>query len=62
MSQTNKSCCKNYLMEGKYLTTSDYNKFKNEILDAKIKNKHLVNKSDASEITNNSDLDKKINH
>ena len=49
-------------MEGKYLTTSDYNKFKNEILDAKIKNKHLVNKSDASEITNNTDLDKKINH
>ena len=49
-------------MEGKYLTTSDYNKFTNEILDAKKKNKKLINKYDTSEFTNNSDLDKKIKH
>ena len=47
-------------MEGKYFTTSDYNKFTNEILDAKIKNKKLVNKSDISEFINSSNLDKKI--
>ena len=49
-------------MEGKYLTTSDYNKFTNEILDAKKKKKKLINKYDTSEFTNNSDLDKKIKH
>ena len=30
-------------IEGKYFTTSDYNKFTNDILDAKIKQKELVN-------------------
>ena len=47
-------------IEDKYLTTSDYNKFTNEILDAKIKNKKLVNKSDISGFMNNSDLNKRI--
>ena len=32
----------------------------NEILDAKIKSKKVVNKSDISEFINISDLDKKI--
>ena len=31
---------------GKYFTTADYNKFKSDIVDAKIKEKELVNKSD----------------
>ena len=47
-------------MRKKYFTTSHYNKFTNEILNAKLKNKKLVNKSDISEFINNSDLDKKI--
>ena len=29
-------------VESKYFTTSDFNKFTNDILDAKIKNKNLV--------------------
>ena len=33
-------------IEGKYFTTADYNKFKSNIVDAKIKEKKLVNKSD----------------
>ena len=40
-------------------TTSDFNKFKSEILHAKINQKQQVNKSDISEFINNSDLDKK---
>ena len=39
---------------------SDYNKFANEILDANIKNKKLVNKSDISEFIYNSNSDQKI--
>ena len=46
--------------EWKYFTTSDYNKFTNDILDEKIKNKEIVNESGVSRFTNNSDLDKKI--
>ena len=42
-------------IESKYFTTSDYNKFMNNILDAKIKNKKLVNKS-VSGFIDNSDL------
>ena len=42
----------------KFLTTSDYNKFTSEILNAKIK-KELVDKSDISEFINDFDLDKK---
>ena len=33
-------------MEAKYFTTSDIKKFKNEILDKKVKEKELVDKSD----------------
>ena len=47
---------------GKYFTISGYNKFTNEILDAKINNKKLVNKSNISESANNSDLNQKFNH
>ena len=46
-------------IETKYLTTSDYNKYKCEILNAKIKEKKLVDKFDISGFTDNSDLDKK---
>ena len=44
----------------KYLTTFDYNKFAKEILDAKIKEKGLVDKSDISNLAKNSDLDAKL--
>ena len=33
-------------MENKYFTTSDYNKFTNNILDTKITQKKFVNESD----------------
>ena len=46
-------------IESKYSTTSDYNKFTNKILNAKINEKILVNKLDISGFTDNSDLDKK---
>ena len=36
-------------MEKKYLTTSDYNKFMSNTLDAKITQKKLVNESDLNE-------------
>ena len=42
--------------EGKYFTSSDYNKFASDILDAKIKQKELANKSDISNLVKNSDL------
>ena len=44
-------------IESKYFTTSDYYKFSNDILDVKIKNKELVNKSD-----NSGQNDKNINN
>ena len=47
-------------IEGKYFTASDYNKFMSDILDAKIKQKALVKKSDISNLVKNSDLDKSI--
>ena len=47
-------------MDKIYFTTSIYSKFKNNILDIKIKKKELVNQSDISEFVNNSNLDKKI--
>ena len=47
-------------IECKYLTTSDYNKFKNEIIGNKIKEKNLVKKSDISLFIGNSNLDKRI--
>ena len=33
-------------IESKYFTMSDYHKFRNDIFDAKVKNKKLVNKCD----------------
>ena len=44
----------------KYFITSDYNKFTNVIINTKIKEKELVNKSDTSRFINNYDLDEKI--
>ena len=46
-------------IEAKYFTTSDYNKFTGEMLDKKIKEKELVNKSDISGFIDNPDLDKR---
>ena len=45
--------------ESKHSTTSEYNKFTNAILNAKI-NEKIVNKLDIFGFTDNSDLDKKI--
>ena len=42
------------------MSTSDYNKCANEILDDKIKSKKLVNKFHISEFIENTDLDGKI--
>ena len=47
-------------IEGKYFTTADYNKFTSNILDSKIKQKELVNKSNISNLINNSDLNTKL--
>ena len=47
-------------IEGRYFTASDYNKFMSDIIDAKIKQKALVKKSDISNLVKNSDLDKSI--
>ena len=44
----------------KYFTTSNYNKFTGEILDANIKEKGLVDKSNIPGIVDNSNLDKNI--
>ena len=46
--------------ETKYFSTSDHNKFTCEILDANMKEKRLVDKSDISRFINDCDLDKKI--
>ena len=43
----------------KCFTTSDYNKFTDNILDTKIKNKKLVNEFDISGFINNYDLNEK---
>ena len=43
-------------IEGKYINTSDSNKFTSNILDAKVKQKELDNKSDISNLIKNSDL------
>ena len=42
------------------LYLSDYKKITSKILDVKIKERELVDKSDISEFTDNSDSDKKI--
>ena len=46
-------------IESKYFTTSDYNKFTRDILDAQTK-KDGVNKCDISKFINNYDLNNKI--
>ena len=46
-------------IEGKYFTTSDY-KFMSDILDAKIKGKELVDKSNISSLVKNSDVNLKL--
>ena len=38
-------------IDGKYITTVDYNKFTNGILHIKVKQKNLVNKSDIDKKT-----------
>ena len=43
-----------------YITTSDYNKFTTEILDAKLKQKKLVIKSGITSLVKNSDLNTKL--
>ena len=51
---------KTWDIEKKYFATSVYNKFMSGILDLKIKEKELVNKSDTSGFTDNANLNKKI--
>ena len=47
-------------MKGKHITNSDYNKFTKEILDERIKQNELVNKSDVSNLLKDSNLNKKL--
>lgn len=47
-------------IESKYFFTSDYSKFRRDILDARIKRKRLVDKSVIAGFTNNADLNKKV--
>ena len=47
-------------IESQCFTTSDYNKFTNEIIDNKIKERKLVKKSDISRFIDSTNLDKKI--
>ena len=47
-------------IEGNYFTTSDYNKFTIDILDAKIKQKELVNNSDILIPIKKSELNTKL--
>ena len=47
-------------IEGKYFTTSDYNKFKSDIRDAKIKQEWLVNKFHIFNHVKDSNINKKI--
>ena len=46
--------------EKEYFTTADYNRFTSEPLDAKIKEKEIVSKSDISNLVKNSDLNTKL--
>ena len=46
--------------EEKYFTTSGYNKFTSDILDPKIKQKQLLNKSDISNLIKDSDFKTKL--
>ena len=49
-------------IDSKYFTTSDYKKHTDEILNAKIKEKDIVNRSDISGFKDNFDLDKKLQY
>ena len=46
-------------IESKYFTTTDYDKFASQALNAKIKQKELVDESAIAGSINNADLDKK---
>ena len=48
-------------IEGKYITTSNYNKFTKEIIDVTIKRKELVYKNDIYNLAINSDLNTRLN-
>ena len=50
----------NKILRVNIIIASNYNKFMNEILDLKTKNKKLVNESDISEFIQNTDLDGKM--
>ena len=47
-------------IESKYISTADYNKFTEHIVNNSIKSKNLVDKSDIAGILNNADLDVKL--
>ena len=47
-------------IQKKYFTTADYNKLTSETLDAKIKQKELMNKTDISSFGKNPDLTTKL--
>ena len=47
-------------IEKKYFTTSDYNRFTKKILNVKIKEKGLLDKSNISNLVENSDLNTKL--
>ena len=47
-------------IESKYFTTSDYNNFTSQTLDAKIKQKEFVDQSAIAGLINNDNLDKKV--
>ena len=47
-------------INSKYFTSPDYNKFTSQTLDAKIKQKEIVDKSDIADLVKNAYLDKKM--
>ena len=47
-------------VEGKCITTSDYNNFTRKILDTRIKQNELVNKFDITNLVKDSDLNAKL--
>ena len=47
-------------IENKNFTKSDYNKFRQNILDVKVKEKELMDKSALPGYINNADLNKKV--
>ena len=47
-------------VEGKWITTSDYNNFTRKILDTRIKQNELVNKFDITNLVKDSDLNAKL--